>query len=419
MQNGPLVSVVVPTYNRCDLLRTTLGTLVQQRFPYGEFEVIVADDGSSDATEEVALSFSDRLRIRYVFQDDLGFRAGEARNAGARLATAPVLAFLDTGTLAGPSFVRGHFEAHDRAAGPRAVIGYCYGYQTLDRQLRPAETERLARALDSHSPEQAIESLGGDPAFSDPRSESFGDDGEALRLLVPWVFFWSMNCSVQADAFWEVGGFDQGFRTWGCEDVELGYQLGHRGLPIVVTRTGWTVEVPSQRSVGANRQNLKRNFLLLLRKHPEPLTELVCSAVLREDPRAPETDYRVLQRGLQQAAGRTVAAEVEQALCGVPAGSRVGVFGCGDRVPDSLEPAFLADFDAGALGAAVAGAGGRHTGYNLIGMRTPLRAGELDVVIITSRLRGVWDDWGDLVTAEAMRIGRDVRCLAAGPVPAR
>jgi hypothetical protein len=54
-------------------------------------------------------------------------------------------------------------------------------------------------------------------------------------------------------------------------------------------------------------------------------------------------------------------------------------------------------------------ADGRHTGYQLIGIRTPLRTGSVDTVIITSRLGGLWDRWGEQVLAEAHRIGRQVR----------
>src|SRR5579871_3703434 len=101
----PGISVVIPTYNRREQLRRTLDSLVAQRFPAAGFEVVVADDGSSDGTGDMVRSFEDRLAVRYWFQEDLGFRAAAARNAGARLATAPILAFLDAGTIAGPDFV--------------------------------------------------------------------------------------------------------------------------------------------------------------------------------------------------------------------------------------------------------------------------------------------------------------------------
>jgi glycosyltransferase involved in cell wall biosynthesis len=81
----PAISVVIPTYNRRDELRQTLETLTAQEFPAKEFEVIVADDGSSDDSAEVARSFDGPLQVKYVFQEDLGYRAGAAQAGRRRL----------------------------------------------------------------------------------------------------------------------------------------------------------------------------------------------------------------------------------------------------------------------------------------------------------------------------------------------
>jgi glycosyltransferase involved in cell wall biosynthesis len=396
----PRVSVIVPTYNRCQMLRQTLDSLAGQRFDAGEFEVIVADDGSGDESEQVARSFSGRLRLRYCFQEDLGYRAAAARNAGARLASAPVLAFLDSGTLAGPDFVRGHLAAHS-APGDHAVLGYCYGYRPLDSMAW------LAEALATLPLGEVMRRYGGDPAFSDVRHREFIRCGYDLsRLAAPWVFFWSMNCSVPAEAFWAVGGFDEDFRTWGAEDSELGYRLFRHGAAMVVSPGAWTIELPHERRLVANRQNLRRNSILFLHKHPDPMVELLCSAHLRDAEMPLDAGSQVLSSWSRRSAGMDVLAELRAAAAGLPEGASVAVVGCGPAVPASLPPSVLLDFDAELLGKALAD--GRHTGYNLIGVRTPLRARSVDAVIITSRLRGLWDRWGDLVTAEAHRIGRQV-----------
>src|SRR3712207_3238298 len=108
----PRISVVIPTYNRSGMLRRTLSELTRQSIPPEEFEVVVADDGSTDDTRAVVDEFADVLRISYHYQEDLGFRAGAARNAGARMSTAPVLVFLDTGALAPARFLENHLRAH-------------------------------------------------------------------------------------------------------------------------------------------------------------------------------------------------------------------------------------------------------------------------------------------------------------------
>ncbi|MEY2567264.1 MAG: hypothetical protein QOE35_1793 [Actinomycetota bacterium] len=86
----PALSVVVPTYNRARALEATVRSVLAQQG--AAVEVVVADDGSVDDTAEVVAAIGDP-RVRYVAQDNAGGCA--ARNAGARVATAPVLAFLD------------------------------------------------------------------------------------------------------------------------------------------------------------------------------------------------------------------------------------------------------------------------------------------------------------------------------------
>ncbi len=85
-----LFSVVIPTYNRSALLSEALETVFAQRF--SDFEVIVADDGSTDGTAEVLQSYGDRVRI--VRQANLG--PGAARNLAAKVALGRYLAFLDS-----------------------------------------------------------------------------------------------------------------------------------------------------------------------------------------------------------------------------------------------------------------------------------------------------------------------------------
>jgi glycosyltransferase involved in cell wall biosynthesis len=407
----PRLSVVIPSYNRCEMLRQTLDSLAAQRFPTAGFEVIVADDGSTDQTAAVAAGYASRLRLRYCHQEDQGYRAAAARNAGGRLATAPVLAFLDTGTLAGPDFVRGHLAAHGSGTAG-AVLGYCYGYRPLD------DMTWLTEALAALGPEQTVWRLGGDPRFADVRHGDFAAAGFDLSTLVaPWIFCWSMNFSVGAEAFWRAGGFDEDYRTWGGEDTELGYRLHRDGAGFGVTRDAWAIELPHERRLKGNRQHLKRNYLRFLAKHCEPISEIVCSAHLRDQATPVEADSVILASWARAAAGQAVAGELAAAAAGLPAGASVAVFGCGPAVPASLPPATLLDFDRDLLASALAGGG--HAGYHLIGIRTPLRAGSVDVVIITSRLRGIWDRWGDLVLAEAHRIGRQVRVLFAAALPGR
>ncbi|MEW5806019.1 MAG: glycosyltransferase [Acidobacteriota bacterium] len=86
----PGVSVIVPTYNYARFLDPCLESIFAQT--YGDFEVIVVDDGSTDDTVEVLRKYEDR--IRYIYQENMGLSA--ARNTGIKVSTGKYLAFLDS-----------------------------------------------------------------------------------------------------------------------------------------------------------------------------------------------------------------------------------------------------------------------------------------------------------------------------------
>ncbi len=87
----PAVSVITPTYNRAHLLPRVWASLRRQTL--ADFQWIVVDDGSTDATRAVVASFAD-TRIRYVHQPNQGVNA--ARNRGEREVEADFVTYLDS-----------------------------------------------------------------------------------------------------------------------------------------------------------------------------------------------------------------------------------------------------------------------------------------------------------------------------------
>jgi glycosyltransferase involved in cell wall biosynthesis len=397
----PQASVVIPTYNRSDKLRKTLETMTEQDVDPSRFEVIVADDGSSDDTVDVARSFAGRLRLKYYFQEDKGFRAGAARNGGARLASAPVLIFLDSGTLAGPGLVGGHLAVHAASEDRRAVIGYCYGYDAFREDLWAPDS------FDTLRPAEIVRQHHDNVEFADIREIDYVRYGSnPMKWALPWLFFFTMNCSVPADDFWAAGGFDEMFRSWGVEDIELGYRLFHSGINIVVSRDAWAIEVPAKRPVKQLIYSLMRNGRLFLGKTREPYIELLSDSYLGIRFSSVMEESLELARWTQVAREVDVHAEIEDAAAGLAADTRLAIFGCGPSVPRRLPSAALLDFDAELLARATAN--GTHAGYHAIGLRTALPAKSADVVIVTSRLSGLWPRFGDQIMREAGRVGQRV-----------
>ena len=88
------ISVVLSTYNRCDILPNALRALALQETPGIEYEVIIVDNNSTDRTRQIAEEFiaGDR-RFRYLFESRQGL--SYARNAGIRAARADAFSFTD------------------------------------------------------------------------------------------------------------------------------------------------------------------------------------------------------------------------------------------------------------------------------------------------------------------------------------
>jgi glycosyltransferase involved in cell wall biosynthesis len=127
-------SVIIPTYNRLELLKATLASVWQQAFT--DFEVIVVDDGSTDGTADYLKAMDGRLRT--ARQENCG--PGAARNLGAATAHGEYVAFLDSDDLWFPWTLETYDAMVERYERPALVGGRCLEFQRADEllQCRPA-----------------------------------------------------------------------------------------------------------------------------------------------------------------------------------------------------------------------------------------------------------------------------------------
>ncbi len=96
MERRLSISVAIITLNRAESLKDTLTSLTRQRRQPDE--VVVVDNGSTDHTREVVLSFRDRLNVKYVYEAVRGIP--HARNAGILNATGDIVACIDDDCIA-------------------------------------------------------------------------------------------------------------------------------------------------------------------------------------------------------------------------------------------------------------------------------------------------------------------------------
>jgi glycosyltransferase involved in cell wall biosynthesis len=124
---SPVVSVVIPTYNRAHSIREAVASALAQTFT--NLEVIVVDDGSRDGTDKVIQGFDDS-RLRYVrLATNSG--ASAARNRGTAEARGEFIAFLDSDDRWHPSKLQKQLDAFARA--PAAVGLVCTGVRHITR----------------------------------------------------------------------------------------------------------------------------------------------------------------------------------------------------------------------------------------------------------------------------------------------
>lgn len=100
------VSVVIPTYNRAELLSRTITSVLDQSFQ--DFEVIVVDDGSIDETEAIVSEYTDDRIIYLPHEVNKGPSA--ARNTGVKAAEGELIAFLDSDDELKPTFLERSIE---------------------------------------------------------------------------------------------------------------------------------------------------------------------------------------------------------------------------------------------------------------------------------------------------------------------
>ncbi len=102
MQN--LITVIICTYNRSELLQKALNSLVNQDAKNVDFEVLVIDNNSTDNTKDIVKSFYRKLNLRYVFEKKQGL--SNARNRGVAEASGEFLAFVDDDAILPSDWLR-------------------------------------------------------------------------------------------------------------------------------------------------------------------------------------------------------------------------------------------------------------------------------------------------------------------------
>ncbi len=134
----PTVSVIIPTYNRADLIGRAIQSVLDQTFE--DWELIIVDDGSQDQTNAVVARFHD-ARIHYLYQSNK--KLPGARNTGIKAGTSEYVAFLDSDDR----FLPGKLATQAAVLDEHSDVGLvAAGWQEIDlagKVLRTTNSWRL------------------------------------------------------------------------------------------------------------------------------------------------------------------------------------------------------------------------------------------------------------------------------------
>jgi GT2 family glycosyltransferase len=233
--NQPVVTVVIPTFRRHDLLQNCLAALAQQQLPKDQFEILVVDDGNEPAVAErlQVISQQTGLAVRYLGQPQRRGPAA-ARNAGWRSARTPFIAFTDDDCLPQPTWLSTGLSQFNR--GAQVITG------------------RVRMPL--------------------PEQPTHHDKTTALLETAEFV---TANLFCRRSVLEQVGGFDERFDIAWREDSDLHFKILDARIPILTCPEAVIVHplrsAPWYAPLRDERKN--RYDALLFKKHPTLFRERI------------------------------------------------------------------------------------------------------------------------------------------------
>ena len=228
----PLITVQLCTYNRRQLLGRVLYALFEQDLHPDDYEIVLVDDGSTDGSyEHIIATLRPPCALHVVRQKNAGLAHG--RNVGIARARGEHILFMDDDVLATAGLLSAHVRFH--RAHPRSIC--------RAGVINVADFDHLP------------------PARYSWRNYS-------------GAYFWTTNVSLPLALVKEAGGFDERFREYGWEDLELGFRLRMLGVPSLLARDAivyhYKPPVPQANVPSMIRQARAqgRTAVQFLRKHP-------------------------------------------------------------------------------------------------------------------------------------------------------
>lgn len=223
MPAADLISLVITTYNRSDALAPVLAALAAQDDK--QFEVVVADDGSSPAHQDAiqAAAHAAGLAVTHVWHPDVGFTASRVRNIGVAASSGAYIVMLDGDCVPETDFVRRHRQLQQPGFfvnGSRVL---------LSERLSQAVIAGKTRVWGQGAGFWLGQRLRGDASKLSALLRLPDYAGRQQAGFV-WKGIRSCNMGVWRADFDAINGFDASFVGWGHEDADFVLRLHNAGI---------------------------------------------------------------------------------------------------------------------------------------------------------------------------------------------
>ena len=246
-----LVSVIIPCYDRPEVLRQCLAALQSQTLPREQFEVICVNDAASDsAVKKVIIEALQNLPGKYL-EHPTNRGRGPARNTGLKEACGEIILLMDSDIVANSRLLEEHVWAHQSHAGEKIAV--------LSRIEFPPEQlaqSPVARVFDETTLVLAYSRMKPGKKYN-------------------YMHFYTGCVSFPRQAYVQLGGFDESYPHYGVEDTAYGYHLEQIGYAVLYHPAARCIHSEETSSVEkfCRRQKLvAANFCLFFHENPEALS---------------------------------------------------------------------------------------------------------------------------------------------------
>lgn len=248
--DNPLVTIIVPAFNAEAYLEATLKSLQNQTYP--NLQIIVVDDGSTDATPEIVRSHASK--VSYIRQENSGSCAAP-RNTGLKIAKGEFISFFDADDLMAPDKISQ--QVRDLSEFPSAVMSITNYRNFTD----------TAKSPDHFSSCPLLSEL----ICEAGHKRLLLTAQESRSLLIEENYAIAGSPLFRATAIEQTNGFDE--TLFACEDFHLIYRLAKLGSVVINPFLGFNRRVHALNMSNDNERML-RNLIKsredLIRTEPEP-----------------------------------------------------------------------------------------------------------------------------------------------------